>query len=126
MIKFAEFHWNPEDQRLLADGAWGTSLMRRGLERGDAPERMNVDKPDVINALAREYFEAGSDIILTNSFVGSRTQLEHHGLADRATELNRKAAEIAKRAATDSKGTHVFTAAVGRKHKSFRKDADDE
>ncbi len=68
---------------------------------------MNADKPDVVKTLAREYFRAGSDIILTNSFVGSRTQLEHHGLADRTTELNRKAAEIAKLAAAESTG-HTF------------------
>ena len=60
MIEIANFQWNPETQRLLADGAWGTSLMQRGLER--------------------------------------------HDLADRTTELNRKAAEIAKAAALESKG----------------------
>ena len=108
MIKIADFSWNPDSQRLLADGAWGTSLMQRGLERGDAPERMNADKPNVIDTLAREYFDAGSDIILTNSFVGSRTQLQRHALADKTTELNRKGAEIAKRAALESKG-HTFS-----------------
>ena len=104
MIKIADFDWNPKSERLLADGAWGTSLMQRGLKRGDPPELMNSDMPEVVDALAQEYFGAGSDIILTNSFVGSRTQLERHGLADRTVELNRKAAEIAKQAALGATG----------------------
>ena len=98
MITLAGHTWNPKTERLLADGAWGTELMKRGLKRGDAPERMNSENPDVILELAVTYLEAGSDIFLTNSFVGSRLQLERHGLGDRAAELNRKAAEIAKKA----------------------------
>ena len=99
MITIAGREWNPEKERLLADGAWGTELMKRGLPRGDAPERMNADSPEIVRTLAIEYMKTGSDIILTNSFVGSRLQLERHGLAEKAGELNRKAAEIAASAA---------------------------
>ena len=101
MITFAGHPWNPRTERLLADGAWGTELMKRGLEKGDAPERMNVKQPEVIRELALTYLQAGSDIFLTNSFVGSRLQLERHGLGDRAAELNRKAAEIAAQAVAE-------------------------
>jgi 5-methyltetrahydrofolate--homocysteine methyltransferase len=100
MITIAGREWNPERERLLSDGASGTELMKRGLPRGDAPERMNADNPEMVTGLAMDYMKAGSDIILTNSFVGSRCQLTRHGLAERTGELNRKAAEIAASAAT--------------------------
>jgi len=88
--------WNPKTQRLLADGAWGTELMRRGLKAGDAPERLNAEAPDTVRGVAADYLAAGSDIILTNSFVGSRLQLARHGLDGRTVELNRIAAEISR------------------------------
>ena len=96
VITIAGLNWDPVSTRLLADGAWGTELMKRGLEKGDAPERLNSTQPDAIIELAVTYLEAGSDIFLTNSFVGSRLQLERHGLGSRAGELNLKAAELAK------------------------------
>jgi len=99
MITIAGREWDPEKERLLADGAWGTELMKRGLAKGDAPERMNIENPEAVRGLALEYLKAGSDIILTNSFTGNNYQLERHGLAGHADELNRKAAEISVSAA---------------------------
>jgi len=61
---------------LIADGAWGTELVRRGLSAGDVPEQWTVERPDAIRAVAASYVEAGADIILTNSFGGSRIKLE--------------------------------------------------
>ena len=99
MISIAGREWYPEKERLLADGAWGTELMRRGLSPGDAPERMNLENPDTVRQVALDYLNAGSDIILTNTFTGNRCQLGRHGLAERAGEINRKGAEIAVGAA---------------------------
>jgi 5-methyltetrahydrofolate--homocysteine methyltransferase len=101
MITLAGHPWDSRSQRLLADGAWGTELMKRGLKSGAPPEQMNIEQPDVIRELALTYLRAGSDVFLTNSFVGSRLQLERHGLGDRAADLNRKAAEIATLAVAD-------------------------
>ncbi len=84
---------------LVSDGAWGTELAKRGLQPGTVPESWNADRPDAVQAVAAGYVEAGSDIILTNSFGGCRLKLEKVGLADRLPELNRLAAEISKRAA---------------------------
>lgn len=81
---------------LLADGAMGTTLMAAGLEHGDPPEEWNVLHPDRVRAVHRSYIEAGSRIILTNSFGGSRFRLKLHGLQDRVAELNRAAAEVAR------------------------------
>ena len=81
---------------LLADGATGTVLMARGLQQGDPPEGWNIERGDDIRAMHREYIEAGSDIILTNSFGGSSFRLKLHRLENRVRELNRAAAELAR------------------------------
>ena len=99
-----------EKSILLSDGAWGTELAKRGLAPGDVPELWNAERPDDVEAVARGYVEAGSDIILTNTFGGSRWKLEKANLADRAAEINRKGTEISKRAAGD--GSLVF-ASIG-------------
>jgi methionine synthase I (cobalamin-dependent) len=81
---------------LLADGATGSNLFDRGLQSGDAPELWNADHPDRIAGLQRAFVEAGADIILTNSFGGTRYRLRLHKAADRVAELNEKAAQIAR------------------------------
>ena len=81
---------------LIADGGMGTMLMAAGLEQGDPPEMWNVEHPDRIRAVHRGYIEAGSQIILTNSFGGTRFRLKLHKLQDRAYELNKAAAELAR------------------------------
>jgi 5-methyltetrahydrofolate--homocysteine methyltransferase len=86
---------------LLADGAMGTMLMSTGLEHGEAPEEWNLTHPEKVRAVHRGYIQAGSNIILTNSFGGNRFRLQRHGLHDRVSELNRAAAKLA-RAEADS------------------------
>jgi len=60
---------------LLADGATGTNLFAMGLEAGEAPELLNDTAPDTIASLHRNFVDAGADIILTNSFGGTRHRL---------------------------------------------------
>lgn len=82
---------------LIADGATGTVLQAAGLPPGAAPELWNVDRPDFIRAHHRAYLDAGSQVILTNTFGGSRIKLERTGgLGSRVEELNRAAAILAK------------------------------
>lgn len=71
-------------------------LMDAGLESGDPPEEWNVIHPERIRKIHRLYIQAGSQIILTNSFGGTALRLALHGLQDRVGELNRAAAEIAR------------------------------
>ena len=87
---------------LLADGATGTALMAAGLPPGTPPELWNVEQPDEILRLYRSYLDAGSQIILTNSFGGSRIKLDKGGFGGRAEELNQAAAALARRAAGES------------------------
>ena len=84
---------------LIADGALGTELAKRGLEPGQPPELWNAERPDAVEAIARGYVDAGSDIVLTNTFGGSRFKLARPGLEERTGELNRVGAELARRAA---------------------------
>ncbi|MGQ9585932.1 MAG: homocysteine S-methyltransferase family protein [Anaerolineae bacterium] len=84
---------------LVADGATGTWLQNAGLPPGAAPELWNVERPEAILAMHRAYLEAGAEIILTNTFGGSRHKLGKAGLAERAEELNHAAAALARQAA---------------------------
>jgi len=94
---------------LLADGATGTNLFGMGLASGEAPELWNETAPEKIAALHRNFVDAGADIILTNSFGGTRHRLKLHDAQDRVFELNRKAAEIA-RSVADTAGRKVIVA----------------
>ena len=84
------------NEYLLADGATGTTLMATGLEHGNPPEEWNSLYPDRVRAMHRDYIQAGAQIILTNSFGGTHFRLKLHGLQDRAGQLNRLAAELAR------------------------------
>lgn len=80
---------------IIADGAMGTMLFAAGLEHGGAPELWNVEKPDEIRKVHRAYIEAGSQIVLTNTFGGNSERLKMHNLQDRVAEFNTSAAELA-------------------------------
>ncbi|NIP77924.1 MAG: homocysteine methyltransferase [Gemmatimonadetes bacterium] len=86
---------------VLTDGGIGTELQRAGLEPGGCGECWNADRPDRVSAIHRAYAEAGAEALLTNTFGGSRIALDRHGAGDRARELNRAAAALARGAAGD-------------------------
>jgi 5-methyltetrahydrofolate--homocysteine methyltransferase len=93
-----------QERILLADGATGTMLQKAGLQVGTAPERWNLENPEAVFNHYMAYIEAGSDIILTNTFGGSSLRLERDGLAAETYKINVKAAELARKAA----GTEVL------------------
>lgn len=81
---------------LLADGATGTNLFALGLQTGDAPELWNAEYPERVAEHYQSFIDAGSDIILTNTFGGNRYRLKLHNAEDRVGELNQAAARIAR------------------------------
>jgi len=86
---------------LIADGATGTMLLEAGLPTGTPGEAWILERPEVIMKLHRAYVEAGSQLILTTTFGGTRARLKAAGLAVQVTEVNRCAAELARRVAGD-------------------------
>jgi len=67
---------------IITDGATGTMLQYSGLPAGTAPERWNLERPEAVCDLHRSYIEAGSEMILTNTFGGSRLRLEKSRLGE--------------------------------------------
>lgn len=86
---------------LISDGATGTFLQQHGLEPGGCPEEFNASRPEVVREMTRQYFEAGSDMALTNSFGGSIFMQKKYGYGERVAEFNRLAAEHARSQAPD-------------------------
>lgn len=85
-----------EREWLLADGATGTNLFALGLEHGDSPETWNLRYPERVQRHYRSFLEAGSDIILTNTFGGNRHRLKLHGAQDQVAEINGAAVRLAR------------------------------
>jgi len=86
---------------VVTDGAWGTQLQARGLPVGGCPDAWNLTHPERVEEVARAYVEAGSRVILTNTFGANRFILARRQLADRVAEVNRVGVEISRRAAAD-------------------------
>ncbi len=98
---------------LLADGATGTNFFAMGLEAGGAPELWNIDDPEKVKALHRGFIDAGSDIVLTNTFGGNRYRLMLHDAQDRVHELNSEAARIARSVAQETDRLVVIAGSMG-------------
>ena len=95
----------PKNQIIVMDGAMGTMLQQRGLQPGEAPERMNLRAPEVVTAVHRAYAEAGSHVVSTNTFGANRRKLGKMGLS--VDEVVRRAVEAARAAV---RGTEVRVA----------------
>jgi methionine synthase I (cobalamin-dependent) len=97
---------------VITDGAWGTQLQARGLALGEFPDFWNLTHPERVREVARAYVDAGSRIILTNTFGANRVRLsESSGGADHVRDINKRGVEISK-AATDGTSALVF-ASIG-------------
>jgi methionine synthase I (cobalamin-dependent) len=102
-----------EKGRLVADGGMGTSLFELGLQAGSTPELWNVEHPERVTKVHSGFVDAGSDIILTNTFGGTRARLDLDKLGDRVDELNEAGVEIAKSVAGDASREVVVAGSVG-------------
>ena len=98
---------------LLADGATGTNYFALGLETGHPPEMWNVERPDAVKGLHERFLEAGADLLLTNSFGGTRFRLALHGAQDQAAALNATAARLAREAVDESGRQAVVAGSMG-------------
>ncbi len=98
---------------LLADGATGTNLFQAGLQTGDAPELWNTEQPDKIRAHYQAFADAGSDIILSNTFGGTKYRLKLHQAQDRVAELNIAGAKLAREVAAGSDREIAIGGSIG-------------
>jgi 5-methyltetrahydrofolate--homocysteine methyltransferase len=94
---------------LVSDGAWGTMLQAAGLTGGDVPEEWNASHPDAVKGVAAAYDKAGADIVLSNTFGGSRAKLAEYKMAERVAELNSKGAKLSLEGAPNA----VIAASIG-------------
>ena len=107
---------HPTLEKLLAagpvttDGAWATQLQGRGLALGACPDAWNLAQPDVVEQVARAYVEAGSQVILSNTFGANRFILARHNLADQVVAINEAGVAISRRGAA---GRALVFAAMG-------------
>ncbi len=95
---------------VITDGSWGTQLQEKGLGLNECPDSWNLTHPDKVGEVARSYVEAGSRVILTNTFRSNRIALEDFGLEEKVKEINQAGVEISKQAAGDE--AYVF-ASIG-------------
>lgn len=84
---------------VLTDGAWGTQLQARGLPAGQLPDLWNLTHPDQVADVARAYVQAGSRVILTNTFGANRLRLTEAGCADRLEAINQEGVRLSRQAA---------------------------
>src|SRR5689334_13075057 len=98
-----------EQRVLVLDGAMGTMLQQRTLTAADfggaalegCNEMLLKHRPDVVASIHRAYFDAGADVVETNTFNGTRVSLGEYGLQDLAYELNLTAAKLARQVADE-------------------------
>jgi 5-methyltetrahydrofolate--homocysteine methyltransferase len=86
-------------ETLVFDGGYGTMLFAAGLLNGACPELWNDTHPDVVRGIHRGYYAAGSHIVETNTFGGTRLKLNEYKIGERTRELNVKGARLARSAA---------------------------
>ncbi|MBE3144566.1 MAG: bifunctional homocysteine S-methyltransferase/methylenetetrahydrofolate reductase [Planctomycetes bacterium] len=82
---------------LLSDGAMGTVLHQRGVSFDICFDSLNLSRPALVADIHREYIEAGSQIIQTNTFGANRYKLARHGLETQVAEINASGVELARR-----------------------------
>ncbi len=95
---------------LVSDGATGSNLQKMGLKAGQAPEDLIIDNPDILLQLESSFVKAGSDIILTCTFGGTRMRMKDSKYQDRAREVNIRAVELARKAAASAGRSDVLVA----------------
>jgi 5-methyltetrahydrofolate--homocysteine methyltransferase len=88
-----------KQRSFLLDGAMGTELIARGINVGTCSDYLNIRSPEIVSDIHRAYLQAGSDAIITNTFGANRYLLTRHGLAEKAADINKAGAQIARQAA---------------------------
>ena len=94
----------------VMDGAMGTELYAHGVFVNVSYDGLNLETPDIVESVHRSYVNAGAEVIETNTFGANPVKLSSYGLADRSEEINRAAAELARKSA---QGRALVVGAIG-------------
>lgn len=106
-------------RRLVSDGAMGTMLFAKGLPQGWCPEEWNASHPEAVQAIHQAYFDAGCDLVETNTFGATAIKLGDYGYADKMAEWNRSAAQLARNAAGEGRFVAGSMGPIGQLLKPF-------
>ena len=101
-----EFREFTKNHFLYLDGATGSNLIKRGMPAGVCPETWILDHPEIMAGLQKEYFEAGSQIVLAPTFTSTRIKLEEYGLEHDRERINHELVGISKHAAAEYEKEH--------------------
>ncbi|MEA3509730.1 MAG: homocysteine S-methyltransferase family protein [candidate division NC10 bacterium] len=104
------FYHSLPKELLVADGATGTMLQARGLQRGEPSEIWNLTRPEVIRALHSAYLAVGCDLVTTNTFGANRLRLKETGLEGQVEAINRMAVRLARESGSNG---HLVGGSVG-------------
>lgn len=96
--RYEKFRKTLSSRPLVLDGSMGALLMKRGLPAGYAPDLWNLEKPEIIEQVQREYRSAGADILITNTFGASKLRLNEYQAYPKLKAINAQAVDIARRA----------------------------
>ncbi|MBY9003811.1 MAG: homocysteine S-methyltransferase family protein [Candidatus Lokiarchaeota archaeon] len=87
--------WLEDDTKtILFDGGMGSEIIKRGLKPGKLPDLLNIEEPQVIRSIQQAYYEAGSEMVQSNTFGSCYLNLKNHNLEEQIVEINQKALEI--------------------------------
>lgn len=110
---------------LVLDGAMGTAIQKYNLNSDDylgkkgCNEILNITRPDIIKDIHLKYIEAGADIIETNSFNCNKISLNEYGFSERAYEIAKRSAELAKEVTTTSEKKIYIAGSIGPTNKTL-------
>lgn len=110
---------------LVLDGAMGTAIQKYNLNSDDylgkkgCNEILNITRPDIIKDIHLKYIEAGADIIETNSFNCNKISLNEYGFSERAYEIAKRSAELAKEVITTSEKKIYIAGSIGPTNKTL-------
>ena len=85
----------------VLDGAMGTEIYARGVFVNKSYDGLNLENPDLVQTIHRDYVNAGAEIIETNTFGANPIKLSSHGLSEKTELINRTAGQLARKAAGD-------------------------
>lgn len=87
-----------KEKILICDGAMGSLLIRDGADLSSGPEALNLNNPDIVRNIQKQYADAGADILLANTFGASDIKLQEYDLVGRQEEIVKAALDIARSA----------------------------